>query len=396
MAETKTAAPPKEAIASPPPREQVPALAPPRLPYHPLFQERFNIDRAMWKALVEAVWPLAKTPESIALALAYCQAKGRDPFKRCVHIVPMWNSTLRQMVETVWPGIADHRITAARTGEYAGADPTAFGDWEEREFSGTDHQNKEHRVRMKFPAWAQMTLYRIVKGVRVPFPGPRCYFTEYYSSIGDTGVPNTRWQRSPAQMLEKCAEAAALRKAFPEELGGEPTAEEMEGRVIDTGGVVIDGATVAPPRPSKGGANEFSRPPAAQATPAGQAPQRPQEPHQPAKAAEVKPEPKASPEPPARVQAPVQAEPEPLPEREPGDDTGEVVEDEPRDVEAEFYADRVTDLKACKTVRDVNDLREGVVPNLSNDRAHDFGLLCDARAKEILTTPPAGAPAKRR
>ena len=41
------------------------------------------------------------------------------------------------------------------------------------------------------------------------------------------------WKKRPFGQLEKCAEALALRKAFPEAVGAQPTAEEMEGRVID-------------------------------------------------------------------------------------------------------------------------------------------------------------------
>ena len=46
------------------------------------------------------------------------------------------------------------------------------------------------------------------------------------------------WGKRPRGQLDKCVEAAALRKAFPEELGNVYAAEEMEGRTID--GVVVD------------------------------------------------------------------------------------------------------------------------------------------------------------
>jgi hypothetical protein len=41
------------------------------------------------------------------------------------------------------------------------------------------------------------------------------------------------WRRRTRGQLDKCAEAAALRAAFPEELGNDYSAEEMEGQVID-------------------------------------------------------------------------------------------------------------------------------------------------------------------
>ena len=71
--------------------ERVPALPPPRLPYHPAIEERFGVDRAMWKALVEAVFPNATSTDSVILALSYCRARKLDPFKRNVHIVPIWS-----------------------------------------------------------------------------------------------------------------------------------------------------------------------------------------------------------------------------------------------------------------------------------------------------------------
>jgi hypothetical protein len=40
------------------------------------------------------------------------------------------------------------------------------------------------------------------------------------------------WLKRSRGQLAKCAEAQALRKAFPE-VGAQPTAEEMEGKIID-------------------------------------------------------------------------------------------------------------------------------------------------------------------
>ena len=43
-------------------------------------------------------------------------------------------------------------------------------------------------------------------------------------------VPNATWKKRPKGMLMKCAEAQSLRMAFPDELGGEMTADEMAGQ----------------------------------------------------------------------------------------------------------------------------------------------------------------------
>lgn len=203
-----------------------PAIAAPRLPYHPAVQERFGIGLTEWRALVDAVFPLAKEPESVIMALAYCKARKLDPFKKPVHIVPMWNGQLKRMVETVWPGIGELRTTAFRTGQYAGRDPSEFGPTVEQ---------KVGKTAVSYPEWCQITVYRNLDGQRVPFPGPRVYWLESYATAGrDDPSPNSMWARRPFGQLEKCAEAAALRSAFPEEVGNEYTAEEMEGRVLDT------------------------------------------------------------------------------------------------------------------------------------------------------------------
>jgi phage recombination protein Bet len=197
------------------PDTNLPALRPPRLPYHPLIKEEFGYDIHAWKALVEAIFPNAKTPESVRLALSYCKARKLDPFKRCIHIVPIWDSNKRQEVETIWPGIGELRTTAHRTGAYAGRDKTEFGPMVEETWGGGND-----KVTVKFPEWAQVTVYRMVGKIRVAYAGPQVYWMETFSSV-KSGVPNSMWRTRPRGQLDKCAEAAALRAAFPEEVGNE-------------------------------------------------------------------------------------------------------------------------------------------------------------------------------
>ena len=53
-------------------------------------------------------------------------------------------------------------------------------------------------------------------------------------------APNAMWTKRPYGQIAKCAEAQALRKAFPE-IGSEPTADEMAGKTINEfEGTVID------------------------------------------------------------------------------------------------------------------------------------------------------------
>jgi len=196
------------------------SLQPPRLPYHPALKERFGIERSGWKALTEAVFPAAQTAASVILALSYCKARKLDPFKRCVHIVPIWDSKKKRLVDTVWPGIGELRTTAFRTKGYAGRDATVFGEDETKEW-----QTDKGKVEITFPNSAQVTVYRIVAGERVAFAGPPVFWMEIFASTKG-GCPNSMWQKRPRGQLDKCAEAAALRCAFPEEIGDDFTSDE--------------------------------------------------------------------------------------------------------------------------------------------------------------------------
>jgi phage recombination protein Bet len=182
---------------------------------------------------VDAVFPSAKTTEAVELALAYCRARNLDPFKRPVHIVPIWDSKRGAEVETVWPGIGELRTTAARTGQLAGCDEATFGPEMTRTFKGTTGKGqyaKDVEKTVTFPEWCQVVLYRLVGGQRMPFPGPKVRWLETYATMGQTDVPNEMWATRPYGQIEKCAEAAALRRAFPEEVGSEMIHEEVGRR----------------------------------------------------------------------------------------------------------------------------------------------------------------------
>lgn len=200
----------------------------PRLAYPAAVEERFGINRAQWKALVEAIFPTATTPDSVVLALSYCQARKLDVFKRVVHIVPIWSHDRKCLVDTVWPGIGELRTTAARTGLYAGRDAAVFGP---------DRTEALGDQTTTFPEWCQITLYRMVGGVRYQFVGPKVYWLESYATKRrDSDAPNEMWATRPIGQIEKCAEAAALRAAFPEEIGNDYIPEEVEGprrRVVE-------------------------------------------------------------------------------------------------------------------------------------------------------------------
>ena len=240
------------------------SLVPSRLPVAPTVLAEIGLDAGTWAVLADSIFPNAKTPEGVILAVRYCQARGLDVMKRPVHVVSMWSTALGRYVETVWPGIAEVQITAARTGLWAGLDSPRFGPELTKTFTGTvkrDDKWTEVAVTVTFPEWAETTVYRMVNGVRCPF-SEMVFWEETYARQGRAEVPNEMWQKRPKGQLLKCAKAASLRAAFPEEAGY--TAEEMEGKAIEghapVDGAVIEGEVVATAHPSTGASSDKAKP----------------------------------------------------------------------------------------------------------------------------------------
>ncbi len=199
---------------------------------------------AVRHAMKSSLYPNA-SDESVDMVLAYCTARNLDVMTKPVHIVPMWIPEKKQgnrvispggMRDVVMPGIGTYRIDAHRTGEYAGQDEAEYGPTITRTF--TDGSAK---IEVSFPEWAKVTVYRMMHGIRVAYSA-KVYWLETYSTAGrNTDAPNAMWRKRPFGQLEKCAEALALRKGFPEAVGSMPTAEEMEDKhFIDADSIRID------------------------------------------------------------------------------------------------------------------------------------------------------------
>lgn len=178
----------------------------------PLSHEAYMLGQEEIKTLVQSGIIPQGTPEgTIKMFARFCAESNLSPFKRQVHLVE------RGGKYTIQTGIDGYRAIANRTGLYAGSDDYLFD-----EGVGEYEMLKSGK---KQPTTARATVYRLVGGVRCPFTATAGW-AEYSQSFN--GKLGRMWEKMPFLMLGKCAEALALRKAFPEELGGIYTDEEMQ------------------------------------------------------------------------------------------------------------------------------------------------------------------------
>lgn len=183
---------------------------------------------AVRTALKSSLYPGA-SDASVDLVLSYCRAAGLDPMQKPVHIVPMWDGKAREMRDVVMPGIGLYRTNAARTGQFAGMSEPEFGPMVTERIGNKD---------VTYPDWCKVTAYRqLPTGHIAEFTAVE-YWIENYAIKGGKDQdqsPNAMWSKRVRGQLAKCAQAQALRMAFPEAVGAGPTAEEMEGKAIIEG-----------------------------------------------------------------------------------------------------------------------------------------------------------------
>jgi len=191
----------------------------------------------LMQVLQSSLYPGA-SQASIKMVLGYCKAAGLDPMQKPVHIVPMWDSKSKGLRDVVMPGIGMYRTQAARTG-CAGVTEPDFGP---------DVTEVIGNVQITYPAWCRVTVKRKLSGGEIVEFTAKEFWRENYAVKGGQEksiAPNAMWQKRPYGQIAKCAEAQALRKAFPE-IGSEPTADEMAGKAINEYDVDAATGEIAP------------------------------------------------------------------------------------------------------------------------------------------------------
>jgi len=149
--------------------------------------------------LIKKTVAIGATTDELKLFLYTANRVGLDPLTRQIHFVKRGT---RGVIQT---GIDGYRAIAERTKELAGIDDATFDD-----------------ETQPVPGKATVTVWRMVAGQRVAFTAS-ARWTEYCPA-----APNDfMWKKMPYLMLAKCAESLALRKAFPNDLSGIYTNEEM-------------------------------------------------------------------------------------------------------------------------------------------------------------------------
>jgi phage recombination protein Bet len=187
------------------------------------------------------------TDDELQLFLAQCRRTGLDPYTRQIYAVKRWDAREKREVMQTQVSIDGFRLIAERSGKYAGQT--------EPQWCGLDRQWVNAWLDEEPPAAARIGV------LRSDFKEP-CYAVARYGAyvqMKQGGEPNSMWARMPDVLLSKCSEALALRKAFPQELSGLYTNDELPADDRDQ---EVNAHVVGPPRPwttFKGMIDEFAK-----------------------------------------------------------------------------------------------------------------------------------------
>lgn len=176
-----------------------------------------NVGIREFRIIKDILYPKVQKDETLLMAIDYCQSRKLDIMKKPIQIVSIYDSETKLHKDTIWTSIAEIRITATRTGKYAGRTEAEFGEEVTENLGG---------ARITYPKWCKITVFRLVENQKCSFSA-KIFWKETYKTVKyDSPIPNSMWVKRAYGQLEKCCEAAALRSAFPEEFGNDYIAEE--------------------------------------------------------------------------------------------------------------------------------------------------------------------------
>lgn len=155
--------------------------------------------------------------DELAVLLYNAQRRKLDPFLGHLRGIKRWNSSKGREVMAIQTSIDAFRLIADRTGKYGGGPAPTF-EVIEKNFKGNRDLACTLTVRKLCGNDKAGYIWHEVTEV--------AYYREYMVTK-QNGKPVRMWAEKPHIMLAKCTEARALRRAFPEELGGLYTDDEM-------------------------------------------------------------------------------------------------------------------------------------------------------------------------